>query len=189
MKYLYLAFFLISFPLTPSMQTPQLMMTGKTSRDQVNFTDFSDWRVISLYNKFALLIKLGLQNGLMVREAVISASSFMPTSIREQVLLFKPKIALGASQVEIWKSDSHPRLAELFKICFLIEQTGANGMDILDAYLEKQLKERREIMLTMVKQAGVKIAIPLGVCYLPAFMLLGVMPIIYQLAKSIMLHI
>lgn len=65
-------------------------------------------------------------------------------------------------------------------------ETGAGLVDVLPgiaADLRRQLRSTAEVA---ARSAGVRAVAPLAVCFLPAFLLLGVVPVVVGLARSVL---
>lgn len=95
-------------------------------------------------------------------------------------------LRLGGDPAVAWASlGSDPELAPLGRAFGRAASTGAP----LAAGLEQLAADGREARRTQVDEAarkvGVKSAAPLGLCFLPAFVLLGVVPVIAGVAQNI----
>jgi hypothetical protein len=89
-------------------------------------------------------------------------------------------LALGADWDVAWRSSSirSPRLLALQRALAFAALTGAPSSAVLYAHAARI---RRDRFRTAEKQAaalGVKLVVPLGLCSLPAFVCLGILPVL-----------
>jgi len=88
-------------------------------------------------------------------------------------------ISVGMSDEEAWRVlQDHPAIGFVARDIARSAEWGTTVTDILaqhSADLRRQVAQER---LAAAKSVGVKGVLPLGVCYLPAFVLLGVVPVI-----------
>lgn len=87
---------------------------------------------------------------------------------------------LGAPPAEIHgflRSGVSPVVAQLGAALLPAWQRGANPVATLDLVAQRLRKETAQQITVQTQKLGVWLALPLGLCYLPAFILLGVLPI------------
>ncbi|MDQ0848999.1 hypothetical protein QFZ65_000937 [Arthrobacter sp. B3I9] len=95
-------------------------------------------------------------------------------------------LALGAGWDVAWRSSTvrSPRLVALQHALAFAALTGAPSSAVLYAQAGRI---RRERFRTAEKQAaalGVKLVVPLGLCSLPAFVCLGIMPVLLAMVPA-----
>jgi Flp pilus assembly protein TadB len=89
------------------------------------------------------------------------------------------RLALGADPVTVWRSlSAHPQLGRLGVTLLRSAESGAQVTGALTRLAEELRSRRRADVETRVRQVEVKAAVPLGVCLLPSFVLLGVVPLV-----------
>ncbi len=89
------------------------------------------------------------------------------------------RLALGADpQVEWRRVMTDPQLAPLARTMLRTLESGAPLVDGLTRLAADRRRERRASVQARARTVGVKAAGPLAVCFLPAFMLIGVVPTI-----------
>lgn len=98
-------------------------------------------------------------------------------------------LALGAPASEAfaaWRAD--PSLADLEAVARLVERAtdAGTGLAASAAQLATDLRaERRWRVDEIARRAGVRATAPLGACFLPAFVLLGVVPVVLWGMRSV----
>ena len=92
---------------------------------------------------------------------------------------------LGASPVRVWKPMAdEPALAPIARAILRSAETGAPLTSVLLRVADDLRLTRRTRLEQAAKTVGVKAVGPLGLCFLPAFMLLGVVPLIASLISA-----
>jgi pilus assembly protein TadC len=96
-------------------------------------------------------------------------------------------LVLGADPVQAWQSASEcPSTARLARAARRSGRSGialAESLTRLAAEVRAGARERSE---ARAQRAGVLIAAPLGLCFLPAFLAIGVVPVLIGLAAGLM---
>lgn len=89
------------------------------------------------------------------------------------------RLDLGADPVEVWKDmTEHPDLAVLGRSFARAHQSGASMTTVLDHCAQDLRRQRRAALQQRARSVGVRTAAPLGACFLPAFILVGIVPTI-----------
>jgi Flp pilus assembly protein TadB len=87
------------------------------------------------------------------------------------------RLALGGDPLAEWeKLSAHPELGPLGRVLRRCAETGA---PLADSLFLLAIDRRRDLRLqrqTKARNVGVRAAGPLALCFLPAFMLIGVVP-------------
>jgi len=92
---------------------------------------------------------------------------------------------LGANAARVWQPLSdEPALAPIARAILRSTQTGAPLTAVLLRVADDLRLARRTQLEQAAKTVGVKAVAPLGLCFLPAFMLLGVVPLIASLITA-----
>jgi Flp pilus assembly protein TadB len=96
-------------------------------------------------------------------------------------------LRLGAEPAGAWLRLVHePVLAPLGQACARALQTGAPLADAMTRLADERRTARRWSAEAAARRAGVRAAAPLGVCFLPAFVLVGVVPAIAGIATEVL---
>lgn len=89
---------------------------------------------------------------------------------------------LGAGPTQVWRPlAAEPSLAPIARAILRSAETGAPLTAVLLRVADDLRLARRAQLEQAAKTVGVKAVGPLGLCFLPAFMLLGVVPLIASL--------
>lgn len=89
---------------------------------------------------------------------------------------------LGAAPAQIWEPmNQEPALAPIARAILRSSETGAPLVTVLQRVGEDLRAIRKAALDQAARAVGVKAVAPLGLCFLPAFMLLGVVPLIASL--------
>lgn len=92
-------------------------------------------------------------------------------------------INLGADPVEAWTGlAAEPGLAALSRAAARSSDSGAPLADLLPGIADDLRREARLEAEAAARAAGVKAVAPLAACFLPAFLLLGVIPVVVSIA-------
>jgi Flp pilus assembly protein TadB len=111
-----------------------------------------------------------------------SASSQYRESLRPVV----SALAIGADWETAWRSSAArlPGILELRDALGFAALTGAPSSVILYAQAARLRRERFRAAEKRAASLGVKLVVPLGLCSLPAFICLGVVPVLLALVPS-----
>ncbi|MGI8433518.1 MAG: type II secretion system F family protein [Nocardioidaceae bacterium] len=88
------------------------------------------------------------------------------------------RLALGADPVQEWRrvEQQQPQLASFARSMARSLESGAPLVDGLGRLGEDLRRARRTALQMRARNVGVKAAAPLAACFLPAFMVIGVVP-------------
>ena len=93
----------------------------------------------------------------------------------------------GASSTEAWAdADPEGALAALSVAFIRSESSGAPIADVLAATAAGLRRRRRREVEVAARSAGVRAVGPLAACFLPAFLLVGTMPVIASMAEVVL---
>ncbi|MFM9376982.1 type II secretion system F family protein [Gordonia sp. VNK21] len=139
------------------------------------------------YDLFAVC----LQAGLPVPDAALVTAPHCPAGLGTPLRRAGDLLALGADPVRAWTVAAQEHTDRGFsELAALARRAAASGSGLADAVaaLARATRERAENQATeRAERAGVKISGPLGLCFLPAFVVLGIVPVVIGLAGG-MLH-
>ena len=95
-------------------------------------------------------------------------------------------LAIGADWDTAWRSSAVrlPEVLELRDALGFAALTGAPSSAILYAQAARLRRERFRAAEKRAASLGVKLVVPLGLCSLPAFICLGVVPVLLALVPS-----
>lgn len=92
----------------------------------------------------------------------------------------------GAGAAEAWESvGDDEQLAPLVRAMVRSQASGASVVDLVERLADELEREGLARAEDAARKVGVAAAVPLGVCLLPAFLLLGVVPTVASLLGSV----
>ncbi|MEV4293645.1 type II secretion system F family protein [Microbispora rosea] len=95
---------------------------------------------------------------------------------------------LGAPPEEAWAALSgEPALAVLARTMIRAAQSGAPVADVLTRLADDSRRTAQATASAAARRVGVHAVAPLGLCFLPAFVFLGIVPMVAGLAGQILL--
>ena len=97
----------------------------------------------------------------------------------EELAVWVARLRLGADPVAVWSAmGRHEQFGRLGTALRRSAESGAPVAEALARLAEDLRAHRRADVEARVRQVEVKAAVPLGVCLLPAFVLVGVAPLV-----------
>ncbi|TLM72331.1 type II secretion system F family protein [Pseudarthrobacter sp. NamB4] len=116
-------------------------------------------------------------------ELVLAAAS---ASYRDALQPVVAALAIGADWETAWRSSAVrlPEVLELRDALGFAALTGAPSSAILYAQAARLRRQRFRAAEKRAASLGVKLVVPLGLCSLPAFICLGVVPVLLALVPS-----
>jgi Flp pilus assembly protein TadB len=111
--------------------------------------------------------------------ALVTVAEVLPGGLGERLRAAAARLALGADHEVVWRDlAADPALAPLGHTLARSTRTGAAVTTALARCAEDVRRQRRARAETVARSVGVRAAAPLGACFLPAFLLVGVVPTI-----------
>ncbi|MFG3437981.1 type II secretion system F family protein [Nonomuraea sp. NPDC047897] len=98
------------------------------------------------------------------------------------------QLRLGADPEPTWAHLARdPATGQLARAMSRAAQSGAPVADVLTRVADDARETARTASVAAARSVGVKAVAPLGLCFLPAFVLLGIIPVVAGLATTIVL--
>jgi Flp pilus assembly protein TadB len=120
-----------------------------------------------------------LQAGAAISTALEDVSGALPGAVAEELLLVRHRLALGVDPATVWADVAeHPQLGALGRSLARAHRSGASVRDAVTALVGELAAQSRARTDVLARGVEVRAAAPLGVCFLPAFVLLGVVPMV-----------
>lgn len=137
----------------------------------------------TLFDLLAACLRAGLPTAAALRAVAPAATD----SLSDRLLRVADLLALGADPAVAWApTESGARAAPEFDALARLARRSARSGSSLAAAIGELAEERRtqveEAATARAERAGVLIGGPLGLCFLPAFICLGIVPVIIGLA-------
>lgn len=130
-----------------------------------------------------------LNSGMAVSAAASAAAASAPDGLARILTRAADMLALGADAATAW-SDPGPPLDDHARALLRLARRSAESGTALARGVAELADESRsdaaDAARGAAERAGVLIAAPLGVCYLPAFLCLGIVPVVAGLAGDVL---
>lgn len=125
------------------------------------------------------LLSACLEAGAATTTALETVAGALPGAVADELLLVRHRLALGVDPVVVWRDlGEHPELRPLGRAMARAQQSGA-AVGLVVQRLAVELAARTRARTdALARSVEVRAAAPLGVCFLPAFLLLGVVPMV-----------
>lgn len=134
------------------------------------------------------LLAAGLRSGAAPPAALEAACRALPGPAADLMADLRPRLVWGTDPAAVWADlGDDPVLGPLGRTLARAHETGASvaeGIDVLATHLAA---EARATVEDRARAVGVRAALPLGVCLLPAFLLLGIVPSVAGLVSQLAL--
>ncbi|TGB41445.1 type II secretion system F family protein [Mycolicibacterium peregrinum] len=129
--------------------------------------------------------------GMAVSTAAAAATASAPPSLAPMLRRAAELLALGADPATAWSggNDAVPQDKNAEALLRLARRSAASGSALADGVAELAAQARHDATATadaVAERASVLVAGPLGLCYLPAFVCLGVVPVVAGLAGDVL---
>jgi Flp pilus assembly protein TadB len=120
-----------------------------------------------------------LDAGAAPESALVSVSGALGGPVGEEFLVIHHRLEVGVDPAQVWRSvAAHPQLAPLGRAVGRAHETGAPIGEAVHRLAEELRDRARADVETRARSIEVKAAAPLGLCLLPAFVVLGVVPMV-----------
>lgn len=128
---------------------------------------------------FVELYAAALHAGAAPGAAMDLACSALPGPVADELRPVRARLALGAAPATVWGDlATHPELGRLGRTLARAEASGAPVVEAVRDLAEQLSAHARAEAEDRARTVGVKAAVPLGLCLLPAFLLLGIVPLV-----------
>ena len=129
-----------------------------------------------------------LTAGVSVTAALDRVAAAVGAPMRDELELVSSRLRLGADPVTVWAAAAtHPQLGALSRAVARAVESGASVAEAM-VRLSDDLRGRADAEVeARARAVGVKAAVPLGVCLLPSFVLVGVVPLVAG-SLAVLLH-
>jgi pilus assembly protein TadC len=146
-------------------------------------------RRIALERELPALVHLlaaALQSGTAVPQAVPLVCDACPGAAADALATVGHRLALGVAPGAAWGPLlSDPRLAPLARTMVRADRSGASVSHEVTRLADDLTRRARMRVEERARAVGVKAAVPLGLCLLPSFVLLGIVPLVVSLLQSL----
>lgn len=134
------------------------------------------------------VLSVCLSAGMTVSAAAAATAAFAPASLGALLRRAADLVALGADPETAWRIGPDEADDGCVALARLARRSASSGSALADGAAELAEQARQEAThraAAAAERAGVLIAGPLGLCFLPAFVCLGIVPVVAGLAGEI----
>ncbi len=125
------------------------------------------------------LLSACLTAGLSPSAAVEQIAGAVDPPLSEELAALSARLRLGVDPVTAWQDlAAHPQLGPLGRTVSRAVESGASVADAMLRLAEDLRRQRGAEVESRARTVGVRAALPLGLCLLPAFVLVGVVPLV-----------
>ncbi|MFF5900328.1 type II secretion system F family protein [Streptomyces argenteolus] len=135
------------------------------------------------------LLAACLSAGAGPRDAAEAVGESVGGAVGDQLARTAAEIRLGGEPAEAWgRFGAIPGAAPLARCLERAGSTGAPAAEPVSGLADEMRAERASAAVARAQRAGVLITAPVGLCFLPAFLAVGVAPVVIGLATGLLHH-
>jgi len=132
------------------------------------------------------LFAAALRSGAAPGAAIELVARALPGAAADQLAPVAARLALGGDPLVVWSTLANdPAIGPLGRTMGRAHRSGAPIVAAVERLSEELARRSRADVEDRARTVGVRAAVPLGVCLLPAFLLLGIVPLVAGLAREI----
>jgi pilus assembly protein TadC len=123
------------------------------------------------------LMATGLAAGMPVRTAGRVVADAFDSAVGGELRRVLALVELGASDADAWRTlHSHPQLGPAAQDLSRSVESGTKMAEALRRHAAAAREARRTSLVVRARSVGVRSVLPLMMCFIPSFLLLGVVP-------------
>lgn len=132
------------------------------------------------------LLGSALRSGAATGEAVGVVCAALPGAAADRLAPVAARLALGADPVRVWEQlAADDALGPLGRALARAQVSGAPVVRSVERLADELAATARAEVEDRARAVGVKAALPLGLCLLPAFVLIGIVPLVAGLLGTV----
>lgn len=132
------------------------------------------------------LLAAALRSGIAPADAVDLVSRALPGAAADRLVPVAARLRLGGDPAAVWAAlGADPELAPLGRTLARAQRTGAPIVGAVERLGDELARQARGEVEDRARAIGVRAAVPLGLCLLPSFLVLGIVPLAVSLASAI----
>ncbi|ATI35196.1 type II secretion system F family protein [Rhodococcus erythropolis] len=167
-----------------SARAAEILFADTTTENSVSAPDKPDPLAVA-----ASLDLLGacLRAGLPVSAAITAMASTAPKPMADTLSRVADLLALGADPDAAWSEAAlDPDTEALARMARRSARSGSSLSSSMAELAERSRGDAEDLAAAAAERAGVLISGPLGLCFLPAFIALGIVPVVIGLATTVL---
>lgn len=134
------------------------------------------------------LLGATLRAGAAPADGVGQVSAALPGPATDRLAGAAARLSLGLDPVQVWSAlADDPQLAGLGRTLARAHETGAPVGAAVERLADELSRSQRADTEERARAVGVRAAVPLGLCLLPAFVLIGIVPLVVALLSDLQL--
>ncbi|CAM3661104.1 type II secretion system F family protein [Nocardiopsis rhodophaea] len=124
------------------------------------------------------LVVAGLRAGCTMEDVLAAVTAAVGGPLGRLLGESAERLRLGADPASVWRElGAAPELAPMGRAMARAADTGAPVADILERHAAEARRSAQRDAFARSQRLGVLVVAPLGLCFLPAFVLIGVVPL------------
>lgn len=132
------------------------------------------------------LLAAALRGGATPSSAVRMACDALPGPAADRLAGVTDRLELGVDPEQVWMTLAEdPDLAPLGRALARSHRTGAGVVSIVEQLADELARSARADVEERARVVGVRAALPLGLCLLPSFLLLGIVPLVVGMLSEL----
>lgn len=133
------------------------------------------------------LLAACLRSGLPMATAAATVADTAPQPLSSALRRAADLLALGAEPATAWEeAASHAETESLARVARRSARSGSSLAAAMSELAAQRRVEAEDSAAAAAERAGVLISGPLGLCFLPAFICLGIVPVVVGLATRVL---
>ncbi len=125
------------------------------------------------------LLAAALRSGSAPAEAVRAVCAALPGPAADELTPVAARLAIGADPAQVWAGlAAGSGLAPLGRAMSRAQSTGTPVVRAVERLADELASAGRAATEDRARAVGVRAAVPLGLCLLPAFLVLGIVPLV-----------
>ena len=125
------------------------------------------------------LLAIALAGGQAVPSALTQVAAALPGPASEELAAARSRLAIGVPALRVWEElATVPGLEALGRVFARAEVSGAPVAEVVSRLADELAAEARAGVEDRARSVGIKAAVPLGLCLLPSFLLIGIVPVV-----------
>ncbi len=131
------------------------------------------------------LLASALRSGAAPGEALSVVAEALPGSAADRLVAVAARLRLGGDPTQVWAGlERDDELAVLGRVMGRAHATGAPVVTAVERLADDLARAARGAAEDRARAVGVKAAVPLGLCLLPSFVLIGIVPLVAGLVAT-----
>ncbi|MFD6859761.1 type II secretion system F family protein [Rhodococcus sp. NPDC060086] len=140
------------------------------------------YAIAAAFDLFAACLRAGMPAASAAGVVAESAPPVLGAALRRGA----DRLKLGADPADAWSAEGGAVLEDFARAARRSARSGAPLSDIVSELAARHRAEAEDKAAGDIERAGVLVSGPLGLCFLPAFVCLGIVPVVIGLARGVL---